>query len=121
MGFFHKSADAAPMLEPELRSLDDALSRYRPIVSRDLLAAIAGPSVAPAAPARRSGSKTVFGVGLTAALFAALLSVGGVSYAANAVRHAARSAGGVLVTHVTYVGKSISAGGDQYRPGYGFG
>jgi hypothetical protein len=121
MGFFHKPADAAPFLEPELRSLEDALGRYRPVASRELLAAIAGPNAAPAAPARRPGFQVAFAVGLSAALFAALLTVGGVSYAANAVTHAARSASAVLVTHVTYVGKSISAGGDQYRPGYGFG
>ena len=121
MGFFHKSAVRAPELEPELRSLEDALGRYRPVASRALLAAIAGPPAAPAAPARRPGLQVAFAVGLTAALFAALLAVGGVSYAANAVTHAAKSASGVLVTHVTVVGRTLSAGGDQYRPGYGFG
>jgi hypothetical protein len=58
---------------------------------------------------------------LTAALVAALSSVDGASYAANAVRDAARS---VAVTHTpqtSSVIRSISAGGDQYQPGYGFG
>jgi hypothetical protein len=69
---------------------------------------------------------TKFGVAaaLTVALAVALAAAGGVSYAADAVRHAATvakravapaSANGPIVV------RGISAGGDQYRPGYGFG
>jgi hypothetical protein len=50
-----------------------------------------------------------------------LFAVGGVSYAANAVTHAASVARGIVVTRVHVVGKGVTAGGDQYAPGYGFG
>jgi hypothetical protein len=54
-------------------------------------------------------------------LAVALFTVGGVSYAANAVTHAADVAKSVVVTHVHVVSKGVTAGGDQYQPGYGFG
>jgi hypothetical protein len=54
-------------------------------------------------------------------LLGALASVGGVSYAATAVTHAAQSVRRVLVTHTTFTPLKVDAGSDQYRPGYGFG
>ena len=65
-----------------------------------------------------------FAAALTVAVLAALAAVGGVSYAATAVTHAAKHAA-KLVAPATKNGavvvKGPSAGGDQYRPGYGFG
>jgi hypothetical protein len=61
---------------------------------------------------------------LTAALLAALAAVGGVGYAASSVAGAVKVAKRVVTPQKgagTIVVKGISAGGDQYRPGYGFG
>ena len=105
--------------QPEfhVRLLEEELRRLAPVASPRLIAAIAPP-----APLRKvSGPRFGFAVGLTAVLLAALSAVGGVSYAATQVTHAARTASGVLVTRVHVVGKGITAGGDQYKPGYGFG
>ncbi len=58
---------------------------------------------------------------LTAVLVIVLSAVGGVSYAANAVNHAVKAAKRVVVPHHVQAPLAISSGGDQYRPGYGFG
>jgi hypothetical protein len=65
-----------------------------------------------------------FAAALTVAVLAALAAVGGVSYAATAVTHAAKQAAKLVAPaskHGVVVVKGLSAGGDQYRPGYGFG
>jgi hypothetical protein len=105
-----------------LRMLEKRLRRERPQPSAALIEAIA-PSVTARAPERQPTSRRqfAFAAALTATLAIALAAVGGVSYAANAVTHAAKAAKGVVVTRVHVVGKSITAGGDQYKPGYGFG
>jgi hypothetical protein len=117
MNLFRRPAEVAGF-EPELRAIEDGLRRYRPPAPRELIGAIVGPSPR-AVPSRRP--RLAFAVGLTAVLVVALSTVGGVSYAANAVTHAAGVARSVVVTHVHVVGKGITAGGDQYKPGYGFG
>src|SRR5207249_1701934 len=63
-------------------------------------------------------------VGLTAAMVAALAAVGGVGYAATSVEHAAVAVAHVFVpAHQTrpIVVSGLSAGNDQYRPGFGWG
>lgn len=98
------------------------------------MAAINAADPAGPRPARRLQPKPVrrsrplgglaLAVALTVALAAGLSLVGGVSFAANAARDVARVARTVLVTrtHQTpMIIGAISAGGDQYRPGYGFG
>jgi hypothetical protein len=65
-----------------------------------------------------------FAGALTVALVVALTAVGGVSYAANAVTHVARVAKKIVApasTQGVVVVKGLSSGGDQYKPGYGFG
>jgi hypothetical protein len=65
-----------------------------------------------------------FAAVLTIAVLGALAAVGGVSYAASAVTHAATQAAKLVTPaskHGVVVIKGLSAGGDQYRPGYGFG
>jgi hypothetical protein len=121
MRLFHRpSSSSGHELEPELRTLEAALLRYRPPAPRHLVDAIARPTEI---PPRRSARwpQLATAAGFTALLATALSAVGGVSYAANAVTHAAQTARQVLVTHVTVVGKGITAGGDQYEPGFGFG
>lgn len=73
---------------------------------------------------RPEGRRAGFAAALTVALVVALAAVGGVSYAANAVTHAARQAVKLVApraVHGVVVVKGLSAGGDQYKPGYGFG
>ena len=107
-----------------LQMLEKRLRRERPQASAALIQAIA-PSARPATTAapklKTSRRQLAFAATLTASLAAALAAVGGVSYAANAVTHAAAAAKSVVVTHVHVVGKGITSGGDQYKPGYGFG
>ena len=65
-----------------------------------------------------------FAGALTATLVVALTAVGGVSYAANAVTHVAHVAKKIVApasTQGVVVVKGLSSGGDQYKPGYGFG
>ena len=103
-----------------LQLLEDELRARRFVASAGLVASIADgldPRRAPKAPRRQ----LAFAAALTVTLATALASVGGVSYAANAVTHAAAVAKGVVVTRVHVVGKGVTAGGDQYRPGFGFG
>jgi hypothetical protein len=102
-----------------LQLLEDELRARRPAPSAGLAASIA----ATTAPqhGRRWRRESTFAVALTVALASALAWVGGVSYAANAVTHAAAVARSVVVTRVRVVSGGITAGGDQYKPGYGFG
>ncbi len=73
---------------------------------------------------RRSSFRLAVPVALTAAMVAALGAVGGVGYAASSVKDAARA-----VAHVFAPAKQsrpivvsgLTSGGDQYRPGYGWG
>ncbi|HEY6962777.1 MAG TPA: hypothetical protein VI408_12885 [Gaiellaceae bacterium] len=94
--------------------IDDQLRSLRPIPPTDLVDGIL--AAVPHAP--RSRGAAVLLTGLTAIVLAALLGVGGVSYAATAVANAVRT---VVVTHTTQTPLKLNAGGDQYRPGYGFG
>jgi hypothetical protein len=102
----------------EFRELEGRLRAERPQPSAELIRAIT--------PRRRPAPKRqiAFAGALTAALLASLAAVGGVSYAATAVRNAVEAAAHVVVPsshHSTRAIASISSGGDQYRPGYGFG
>lgn len=69
---------------------------------------------------RRAG----FAVSMTVALIGALSLIGGVSYAANTITHAAKAAVKIVVPSAkqdAVVVKGLNAGGDQYQPGFGFG
>jgi hypothetical protein len=102
-----------------LRLLEDELRNRRPDASVRLVASIAG-ALAPERALRRRPQRA-FAVALTLGLASALAWVGGVSYAASAITHAADVARSVVVTRVHVVGTGSTAGGDQYKPGYGFG
>lgn len=72
----------------------------------------------------RNRRQLAFAAVLTIALVVALSAVGAVSYAATAVSHAAKTAAHIVAPAKksgTVVVKGLSAGGDQYKPGYGFG
>jgi hypothetical protein len=72
----------------------------------------------------RSRRQAAFAAVLTIALVVALSAVGAVSYAATAVSHAAKAAEHIVApakTGSVVVVKGLTAGGDQYKPGFGFG
>ena len=95
------------------RRIEKLLRDARPQASAQLMHSLA--------PRRSSRRQFALAGALTAALAVALASVGGVSYAANAVNHAVKTAKSIVVVHHAKAPLSINAGGDQYRPGYGFG
>jgi hypothetical protein len=75
-------------------------------------------------PRRGAAFRLAFAGGLTVVMLVALAAVGGVSYAANAAVGAARTVQKVvtpLSAEQAIVVKGLSAGGDQYQPGYGWG
>ena len=76
------------------------------------------------APRRAQRKQRAFAAALTATLAVSLAAVGGVSYAATAVTSAVKAAAKIVAptTHrAAAVPARQSAGGDQYKPGYGFG
>src|SRR5262245_37193495 len=58
---------------------------------------------------------------VTAPLLIGLASTGGLSYAASSVDHAAASVSGPVASKHPVAPLHLSAGSDQYEPGYGFG
>ena len=113
-GFFKRS----DKLQNELRA-----SRARP--SDELVSRIEGrirserPSLA-----RRGSFRVAVPVALTAVMIGALAAVGGVSYAATSIESAAKAVSHVFVpakARQAIVVQGLSAGGDQYKPGFGFG
>ncbi len=104
-------------LERELRAM-------RPAPSDELVAKIEA-RVREARPAyRRTSFRLAVPVALTAAMVAALAAVGGVGYAASSVKDAATAVAHVFVPAKQsrpIVVQGLSAGGDQYKPGYGWG
>jgi len=100
------------------------LAASRPEPSRELVGSILLRIERDVRARRSTRARTVLAGGLTATLAAALFTVGGVSYAATAAGGAlnvVRQAVGPQAGRQAVVVKGISAGGDQYRPGFGFG
>jgi len=99
-----------------LRAVEWKLRRGRPKPPASLLSALE--------PQRQRRPQLALAGALTFALAIAVASVGGVSYAANEVSHVAAVAVKLVspaTKHSVVVVKGLNAGGDQYRPGYGFG
>lgn len=65
--------------------------------------------------------RLALGGAMTAVMLVALGSVGGISYAANAAKEAAKIVQKAVAPSGAISVSGISAGGDQYRPGFGFG
>jgi hypothetical protein len=105
-------------------ALGRELRRNRPAPSDELVARIEARVRESAPVARRGSFRIAVPVALTAAMVAALAAVGGVGYAASSVKHAASAVVHVFAPakqHRPVVLSGLTAGGDQYRPGYGFG
>jgi hypothetical protein len=100
----------------ELRRMARRLRDERPAPSAELMRSLS------ARPARRRPA--AFALALTAVLAVSLASVGGVSYAATAVNQVAKVAQRIVTPtshHAAATSARPNAGGDQYKPGYGFG
>jgi hypothetical protein len=65
--------------------------------------------------------RLALGAAMTLALVVALGSVGGISYAANAAKQAAKVVQKAVSPSGAISVLGVSSGGDQYRPGFGFG
>jgi hypothetical protein len=106
------------------RAATAALRLGRPEPRCELLGSVLARIEADGRSRRSARARTVLATGLTGALALALFSVGGVSYAASAAQGAAqvvRKAVAPRAARQAIAVTGISAGGDQYRPGYGFG
>ncbi len=104
-------------VEAELRAA-------RPQARSEFVAALAAHVREERVRGRGGSFRLAFAGALTVAMLTSLAAVGGLGYAASSVGHAVKS-----VAHlVSPAGKNnpivvsgLTAGGDQYRPGYGFG
>jgi hypothetical protein len=99
----------------DVRRIERRLRDDRPAPSAELMR-----SLTPRPTRRPVG----FAFALTFVLAVSLAAVGGVSYAATAVTQVAKVAQRIVApaSHgATSVSARPNAGGDQYRPGYGFG
>lgn len=101
------------------RSLERRLRRERPQPRTELLASIARELGGARRPA--AGLRLGFAGALTGALVVMLASVGGIGYAASAAKQAVHAVQRVVTPQHAIVVKGLSAGGDQYKPGYGWG
>jgi hypothetical protein len=107
------------------RKLEGRLRAARPRPSDELVSRIEG-RIRSERPtfARRSSFRVAVPVALTAVMIGALAAVGGVGYAATSVGHAVRAVSHVFVpakAQRAVVVEGLTSGGDQYKPGYGWG
>jgi hypothetical protein len=104
--------------------LEWKLRAARPEVRPEFLAALAEHVRADKRPRRAGAMRLAFAGGLTAVMLVALAAVGGVSYAATAAAGAARTFEQAFTpsgAREPIVVNGLSAGSDQYKPGYGWG
>jgi hypothetical protein len=102
----------------DLRKVERRLRDGRPAPSAELMRSLTPRR----APVQRR--QFAFAGALTAALAISLAAVGGVSYAATAVTGVVKAAKQVVApksNHLVLAINGPNAGGDQYRPGFGFG
>jgi hypothetical protein len=114
MGIF--DLGRASVFNRDLRKVERRLRDARPTPSAELMRALA--------PRRVKRPQFAFAGALTAALVISLAAVGGVSYAATAVNSVVKAAQKIVApksNHLVFSIKAPNAGGDQYRPGFGFG
>ncbi|MEA2425821.1 MAG: hypothetical protein QOH13_2231 [Thermoleophilaceae bacterium] len=104
------------MFNRDLRKVERRLRDERPAPSAELMRSLA--------PRRAKRPQFAFAGALTVALAISLSAVGGVSYAANAVNSVVKAAKQIVTpksNHLVLTINGTNAGGDQYRPGYGWG
>jgi hypothetical protein len=104
--------------------LERELHAARPQPADELIRRIEGRVRSQVMPVQRGSFRIAVPVGLTAMTIGALAAVGGVGYAASSVKSAADAVAHVVApakSHRAIVVVGLSAGSDQYQPGYGFG
>jgi hypothetical protein len=114
MGIFDQGR--ASVFNRDLRKVERRLRDERPAPSAELMRSLA--------PRRVRRPQFAFAGALTVALAISLAAVGGVSYAATAVNSVVKAAQKIVApksNHLVFSIKAPNAGGDQYRPGFGFG
>jgi hypothetical protein len=114
MGIF--DLGRASVFNRDLRKVERRLRDERPAPSAELMRSLA--------PRRVKRPQFAFAGALTVALAISLAAVGGVSYAATAVNSVVKAAQKIVApksNHLVFSIKAPNAGGDQYRPGFGFG
>jgi hypothetical protein len=114
MGIFDQGR--ASVFNRDLRKVERRLRDERPAPSAELMRSLA--------PRRVKRPQFAFAGALTVALAISLSVVGGVSYAANAVNSVVKAAQKIVTpksNHLVLTINTPNAGGDQYRPGFGFG
>jgi hypothetical protein len=104
--------------------LEDTLRAARPRPSDELVSRIEG-RVRAERPLRvRRSFRVAVPATITAVMIGSLAAVGGVGYAATSVGHAVKAVSHVFAPakqHATLTIGGATSGGDQYKPGYGFG
>jgi hypothetical protein len=108
----------------ESGNLEWLLRAARPEPRPEFLAALSDRVRDEMRPRHAGAFRLAFAGGLTVVMLVALAAVGGVSYAADAAAGAARSLEKVFTpssAREAIVMNGLSAGGDQYQPGFGWG
>jgi hypothetical protein len=105
---FHKDKDVEGVLRANRPEPRDELVR-------DLAAR------AHAGPAPRSHARLALAGALSVVMLVALAAVGGLGYAATAAKDVVHAVVAPARQHVVITVAGLTAGGDQYRPGFGFG
>lgn len=108
----------------EVRGLEDELRRRAPEPDFDFFCALEHSLRMPPEPAYQRPSfslRAALAGGLTVALVGGLAATGGLSYAASSVQGVAKVVRRAAAPKQAIVIRGLSAGGDQYRPGFGFG
>jgi hypothetical protein len=104
------------------QDLESALRRSAPEPEFEFAMALerflAAPAPKPRAQLPRPQARLALAATLTLALAAGLGATGSLSYAASSIAGAVRQ---VTASRAPIVVRGLSAGGDQYRPGFGFG
>lgn len=104
-----------------VRGLERQLRELRPEPEFEFARALERSLIAPAPVARRRAPRISLAVAVSAVLTAALGATGGLSYAASSVKDAAKVVQRAASPRHAIGVRGLTAGGDQYRPGYGFG
>jgi hypothetical protein len=105
----------------EACGLEVDLRELRPEPAFEFMRSLERSLVVPAPVARRSAPRVALATGVTLVLTAALAATGSLSYAASSVQSATRIVARAAAPHTALVARGLTAGGDQYRAGYGFG
>ena len=107
-----------------MKDIEKRLRSERPEARHELVATLAARTREDARPRRSGAFRLAFAGGLSVVMLVALAAVGGASYASRSLIGAAQQLERLVSpssAQQAIVIQGLSAGGDQYRPGFGFG